>query len=58
MPVIVKDSTTDNVVEVPDHYVGHPILGANLVPVTEEKTAASSKKVSSATTTDTTTESN
>jgi len=43
MAVIVTDSTTGIVVEVPEHYLDHPVLGINLVPV-EDKPAKTTKK--------------
>lgn len=45
---LVKNTRTGKVADVPDHYVGHPVLGANLVPVEDTpkqapKTAAKKK---------------
>lgn len=44
MAITVKDITTGVVVDVPDHYVGDPILGVNLVPVKDEEPATTPKK--------------
>jgi hypothetical protein len=41
---IVRNTKTGITVSVPDHYVGHPVLGKNLVLATEEAQAAPKKE--------------
>jgi hypothetical protein len=41
---LVKNKNTGIVKNVPDHYVGHPVLGKNLVLVTDEVQAAPKKE--------------
>lgn len=42
---LFKNKLTGEIVEAPDHYAGHPILGVNLLPVEEnvEATKAETK---------------
>jgi hypothetical protein len=39
-----KNTITGKTVSVPDHYVGHPVLGKNLVPLKDEAQAAPKKE--------------
>lgn len=39
-----KNTLTGKTVSVPDHYIGHPVLGKNLVLVTEQAQAAPKKE--------------
>ena len=39
-----KNTRTDKIVSVPQHYIGHPVLGIDLVEVTDEVQAAPNKK--------------
>lgn len=41
---IVRNTKTGIVTSVPDHYVGHPVLGKNLVLATDEAQAAPKKE--------------
>jgi hypothetical protein len=41
---IVRNTKTGITVSVPDHYVGHPVLGKNLVLATDEAQAAPKKE--------------
>lgn len=41
---IVRSTRTGKIVSVPDHYVGHPVLGNNLVLVEDEIKAAPKKE--------------
>ena len=41
---LVKNTITGKTVSVPSHYVGHPVLGKNLVLVTDEAQAAPKKE--------------
>jgi hypothetical protein len=41
---IVRNINTGIVTSVPDHYVGHSVLGKNLVLVTDEAQAAPKKE--------------
>jgi hypothetical protein len=38
------NTKTGKTVSVPDHYIGHPVLGKNLVLVTDEAQAAPKKE--------------
>ncbi len=38
------NSVTGKTVSVPDHYIGHPVLGKNLKPVTAKAPAAPKKE--------------
>lgn len=40
----VRNIKTGIIVSVPDHYVGHPVLGKNLVLATDEAQAAPKKE--------------
>lgn len=42
--VLVKNTRTGKVKSVPDHYLNHPSLGADLVIINEEKASAAPKK--------------
>ena len=42
----VKNTITGNIVDVPAHYLEHPILGADLVAYTGEEPAAKPAKAS------------
>lgn len=39
-----KNTITGKTVSVPDHYIGHPVLGKNLVPLKDEAQAAPKKE--------------
>ena len=41
---IVRNTRTGIIVNVPEHYIGHPVLGKNLVPVTDKVQAAPNKE--------------
>lgn len=41
---LAKNTKTGLVVRVPEHYLGHPVLGKNLVAVGEETLAAPKKE--------------
>jgi len=41
---LVKNTITGKTVSVPSHYVGHPVLGKNLVLATDEIQAAPKKE--------------
>lgn len=41
---IAKNTRTDKVVSVPDHYIGHEILGKDLILLTDETLAAPKAK--------------
>lgn len=41
---IAKNIRTDKIVTVPDHYIGHEILGKDLILVTDEAPAAPKAK--------------
>lgn len=41
---LAKNTKTGIVVSVPDHYIGHPVLGKNLVAVAAEVQAAPKKE--------------
>jgi hypothetical protein len=41
---LVKNTITGKTVSVPSHYVSHPVLGKNLVLVTDEVQAAPKKE--------------
>lgn len=41
---IVRNTRTGNITSVPDHYVGHEVLGKDLVLVTDEAQAAPKKE--------------
>ena len=40
-----KNTRTNKIVSVPDHYIGHPVLGIDLVEITDEVQAAPKKKI-------------
>ena len=40
----VRNIKTGNIASVPDHYVGHPVLGKNLVLLTDKAQAAPKKE--------------
>lgn len=40
-----KNTRTGKIVSVPDHYVGHPVLGIDLIAVDDEVQAAPNKKM-------------
>lgn len=40
----VRNTKTGIITSVPDHYVGHPVLGKNLVLATDEAQAAPKKE--------------
>jgi hypothetical protein len=40
----VRNIKTGNITSVPDHYVGHPVLGKNLVLLTDKAQAAPKKE--------------
>jgi hypothetical protein len=39
-----KNTRTDKLVSVPDHYIGHPVLGKNLIAVDGKVEAAPKKE--------------
>ena len=39
-----KNTRTDKFVSVPDHYIGHPVLGKDLILINEEVEAAPKKE--------------
>jgi hypothetical protein len=39
-----KNTRTGKTVSVPDHYIGHPVLGKNLIVVNDEVEAAPKKE--------------
>jgi len=41
---IAKNTRTGNIVSVPEHYIGHPVLGNDLVLATDEVQAAPKKE--------------
>jgi hypothetical protein len=41
---LVKNTRTDKIVSVPAHYVGHPVLGKDLVLLEDEISAAPKKE--------------
>ena len=41
---IVRNTKTGIITSVPDHYVGHPVLGKNLVLATDKAQAAPKKE--------------
>lgn len=41
---IAKNTRTGKIVSVPDHYIGHSVLGKNLILVTDEVEAAPKKE--------------
>lgn len=41
---IAKNARTGNIVSVPEHYIGHPVLGIDLVSVDTEVQAAPKKE--------------
>ena len=45
MSITVKNSETGIVSDVPNHYVGHPTLGKNLIPVEDEPVVEAKKKI-------------
>jgi hypothetical protein len=44
MAVLAKNVRTNKVLIVPDHYIGHPVLGKDLVLETDEAPAAPKNK--------------
>lgn len=40
-----KNTRTGKIASVPDHYIGHPVLGIDLVEITDEVQAAPKKKM-------------
>lgn len=40
-----KNTRTGKIVSVPDHYIGHPVLGNDLIAVDDEVQAAPKKKI-------------
>ena len=42
-----KNTKTGKIVSVPDHYIGHPVLGKNLTLVKDEAQAAPKKETKS-----------
>jgi hypothetical protein len=43
----VKHRISGNIAEVPDHYLTHPILGIDLIPIEDEVQAAPKKETKS-----------
>lgn len=41
---LAMNKVTGITTEVPDHYMGHPVLGKNLIPVSDEAQAAPKKE--------------
>lgn len=44
MPVTAKHKITGRIVEVPTHYLDHPVLGKNLIALDAELESASKKE--------------
>ena len=46
MAILIKNTKTKVIDLVPDHYVGHPVLGVDLVPVEQDSAPVSTKEQS------------
>ena len=44
MATLIRNTKTDVIDLVPDHYLGHPILGADIVALEQEPAPVSTKK--------------